>query len=243
MNQQCRCRGCTWSKADAKHFISIYSIPSNTWRAPATSLVAHVVGHDARRDGELGWEVAEGLDGAGGLAGVVVGGEEGGEGAVGGGHDEAEGGEGVCGHVGGGVERDEADEEALGGVRRREGGEGGGEHGADEVGAGGGGEAGDGEEEDRAVAEEGRVRDAFQEEGGELVGRRGGTADGVLDADELGGADGGVRGGLGLRGEEAHKGLAAEEQRRCKGEGLAERGGGGHRGRASRSPSHRGHGW
>lgn len=42
------------------------------------------MGHDAQRDGGLGWEVAEGLDGAGGLAGVVVGGEEGGEGAVGG---------------------------------------------------------------------------------------------------------------------------------------------------------------
>lgn len=142
----------------------------------------------------------------------------------------------MCGHVGGGVERDDADEEALGGVRRREGGEGGGEHGADEVGAGGGGEAEDGEGEDGAVAEKGRVRDAFQEEGGELVGRRGGAADGVLDADELGGADGGGRGGLGLRGEEAHEGLAAEEQCRCQGEGPAEHGGG-------RSPSHRGHGW
>lgn len=149
----------------------------------------------------------------------MVGGEERGEGAVGGGHDEAEGGEGVGGHAGVGVERDEADEEALGGVRRREGGEGGGEHGGDEVGAGGGGEARDGEGEDGAVAEEGRVRDPLQEERGELVGRRGGAADGVLDADELGGADGGGGGGLVLRGEESHEGLPAEEERRKEDDG------------------------
>jgi hypothetical protein len=87
----------------------------------------------------------------------------------------------VVGHARLRVEGDEAEEEALGGVRRREGGEGGGEEGGDEVAAAGGDEARDGEGEDRAVAEEGRVRERLEEVRGQVVRRRGGAADGVLD--------------------------------------------------------------
>ena len=61
------------------------------------------MGDESRFDTELGGESVEGPDGAVVEAIVVVGGEERGEGAVGGRVDEAEDGEGVVGHARGGV--------------------------------------------------------------------------------------------------------------------------------------------